>query len=168
LVAQRFSAAKKSLAGLKPCATLLSIGRREEECRDEDAQAGGGADPGGWYRKKPFWEDPSDWLSHSSLMSVGKVTVPTLLMTGVLDRRTPMPQTEDYYSALKMRGVPVKRLQFNEEYLGTGSKPSNYIRTQLYIMSLSTLRSASRRRLSSTAVRSTAGGSAEACRFGRE
>src|SRR4029079_5096871 len=42
------------------------------------------------FFKKPFWEDPSDWLAHSSLMSVGKVTTPTLLMTGVLDRRTPM------------------------------------------------------------------------------
>ena len=87
------------------------------------------------FFKQPFWEDPSDWLSHSSLMAVGKVTTPTLLMTGVLDRRTPMPQTEEYYSALKMKGVPVKLLQFNEEYHGTGSKPSNYIRTQLYMMS---------------------------------
>ncbi len=87
------------------------------------------------FFRKPFWEDPSDWLAHSSLMSVGKVTTPTLLMTGVLDRRTPMPQTEEYYAALKMRGVPTKLLQFNEEYHGTGSKPSNYIRTQLYMMS---------------------------------
>ena len=84
---------------------------------------------------KPFWEDPSEWLSHSSLMSVGKVTTPTLLMTGVLDRRTPMPQTEEYYAALKVRGVPVKLLQFEGEYHGTASKPSNFIRTQLYMMS---------------------------------
>jgi dipeptidyl aminopeptidase/acylaminoacyl peptidase len=87
------------------------------------------------FFKKPFWEDPTDWLSHSSLMQVGKVTTPTLLMTGVLDRRTPMPQTEEYYSALKMRGVPVTLLQFEGEYHGTGSKPSNFIRTQLYMMS---------------------------------
>jgi len=84
---------------------------------------------------KPFWDDPSEWLSHSSLMSVGHVTTPTLLMTGVLDRRTPMPQTEEYYAALKISGVPAALLQFNEEYHGTGSKPSNYIRTQLYMMS---------------------------------
>src|SRR5438477_11103256 len=51
-----------------------------------------------------------------------------LLMTGILDRRTPMPQTEEYYAALKVKGVPVKLLQFNEEFHGTGSKPSNYIR----------------------------------------
>jgi dipeptidyl aminopeptidase/acylaminoacyl peptidase len=87
------------------------------------------------FFQKPFWEDPSDWLSHSSVMTVGKVTTPTLLMTGVLDRRTPMPQTEEYYSALKVRGVPVKLLQFEGEYHGTASKPSNFIRTQLYMMS---------------------------------
>jgi dipeptidyl aminopeptidase/acylaminoacyl peptidase len=87
------------------------------------------------FFQKPFWEDPSDWLSHSSVMTVGKVTTPTLLMTGVLDRRTPMPQTEEYYAALKVRGVPVRLLQFEGEYHGTGSKPSNFIRTQLYMMS---------------------------------
>ena len=46
-----------------------------------------------------------------------------------------MPQTEEYYAALKKKGVPVKLLQFNEEYHGTGSRPSNYLRTQLYMMS---------------------------------
>ena len=87
------------------------------------------------FFQKPFWEDPSDWLAHSSVMAVGKVTTPTLLMTGVLDRRTPMPQTEEYYAALKVRGVPVRLLQFEGEYHGTASKPSNFIRTQLYMMS---------------------------------
>ncbi len=87
------------------------------------------------FFQKPFWEDPSDWLAHSSLMHVGKVTTPTLLMTGVLDRRTPMPQTEEYFSALKVKGVPTTLLQFEGEYHGTGAKPSNYIRTQLYMMS---------------------------------
>jgi dipeptidyl aminopeptidase/acylaminoacyl peptidase len=86
------------------------------------------------FFNKAFWDDPQPWLQHSSLMHVGNVTTPTLLMTGVLDRRTPMPQTEEYYSALKMRGVPAALLQFNDEYHGTGSKPSNFIRTQLYMM----------------------------------
>jgi dipeptidyl aminopeptidase/acylaminoacyl peptidase len=87
------------------------------------------------FFQKPFWEDPKDWLSHSSLMSVGNITTPTLLMTGVLDRRTPMAQTEEFYSALKVRGVPVKLLEINDQYHGTGTRPSNYIRTQLYMMS---------------------------------
>jgi dipeptidyl aminopeptidase/acylaminoacyl peptidase len=84
---------------------------------------------------KPFWEDPKPWLAHSSLMYADKVTTPTVIMTGVLDRRTPMPQSEEYFSALKVRGVPTRLLQFDGEFHGTGSKPSNWIRTQLYMMS---------------------------------
>jgi dipeptidyl aminopeptidase/acylaminoacyl peptidase len=87
------------------------------------------------FFEKPFWEDPKPWLEHSSLMYVGKVKTPTLLMTGLLDMRTPMPQSEEYYAALKMRGVPTALLQFEGEYHGTGSKPSNWMRTQLYMMS---------------------------------
>ena len=83
----------------------------------------------------PFWEKPEQWLKQSSLMYVGNVKSPTLLMTGELDLRTPMPQTEEFYSALKMLKVPAVMLRFNGEYHGTGSKPSNFMRTQLYMMS---------------------------------
>ncbi len=82
-----------------------------------------------------FWDNPTKWLDHSPLMHVGKVKTPTLLMTGILDLRTPMSQTEEYYAALKTLGVPAVMLRFNEEYHGTSSKPSNFMRTQLYIMS---------------------------------
>jgi dipeptidyl aminopeptidase/acylaminoacyl peptidase len=84
---------------------------------------------------KPFWEDPQHWLKFSPLMYVGKVTTPTLIMTGELDLRTPMAQSEEYYAALKMRGVPTALLRFEGEYHGTSSRPSNWMRTQLYMMS---------------------------------
>jgi dipeptidyl aminopeptidase/acylaminoacyl peptidase len=84
---------------------------------------------------KPFWEDPKPWLETSPLMYVGNVTTPTLIMTGELDLRTPMAQSEEYYSALQMRGVPSALLRFEGEYHGTSSKPSNFMRTQLYMMS---------------------------------
>ena len=64
------------------------------------------------FRELP-WENPDKWLRHSSLMYVGDVTTPALLLTGELDLRTPMSQTEEYH--------------------GTGSKPSNFMRTQLYM-----------------------------------
>ena len=83
----------------------------------------------------PFWEEPEQWMKQSPLMYVGNVTTPTLIMTGELDLRTPMPQSEEYYAALKMRGVPTALLRFAGEYHGTGSKPSNFMRTQLYMMS---------------------------------
>ncbi|MGH7460103.1 MAG: S9 family peptidase [Longimicrobiales bacterium] len=84
---------------------------------------------------KPFWEAPEQWLKQSPLMYVGNVTTPTVVMTGELDLRTPMPQSEEYYAALKMRGVPAALLRFEGEFHGTSSKPSNFMRTQLYMMS---------------------------------
>ena len=83
----------------------------------------------------PFWEKPEQWLKQSPLMYVGNVKTPTLVMTGVLDMRTPMPQSEEYYTALKMRGIDTKLLRFEGEYHGTTSKPSNFMRTALYMMS---------------------------------
>src|SRR2546422_3213472 len=87
------------------------------------------------FFRQAFWDKPDEWLAHSSLMYVGRVTTPTLLMTGELDRRTPIPQTEEYYAALKIRHVPAVMLRFSDEFHGTGSKPSNFMRTQLYMMS---------------------------------
>ena len=83
----------------------------------------------------PFWDDPAPWLRRSPIMYAGSIRTPTLIMTGDLDMRTPMPQSEELYAALKMRGVPTALLQFAGEYHGTASKPSNWIRTQLYMMS---------------------------------
>jgi dipeptidyl aminopeptidase/acylaminoacyl peptidase len=90
-----------------------------------------------WYRnfERPFWEDPSEYLRRSPIMYVGNVKTPTMLMTGVLDLRTPMPQTEEFYQALKYRKVPTAMIRFNDEWHGTSSRPSNLMRTQLYLRS---------------------------------
>ncbi|MFN2398752.1 MAG: prolyl oligopeptidase family serine peptidase [Gemmatimonadaceae bacterium] len=87
------------------------------------------------FFEAPFWEKPEQWLKQSPLMYVGNVKTPTLIMTGELDLRTPITQSDEYYAALKMRGVPTALLRFEGEYHGTGSKPSNFMRTQLYMMS---------------------------------
>jgi dipeptidyl aminopeptidase/acylaminoacyl peptidase len=83
---------------------------------------------------QPFWENPEPWLRQSPLMYVGNVKTPTVVMTGILDLRTPMPQSEEYYAALRLRGVPAALIRFEDEYHGTGSRPSNWMRTQLYMM----------------------------------
>ena len=97
----------------------------------------GETDGAGWYQNfdKPFWEDPSEYLKRSPIMYVGNVKTPTLLMTGVLDLRTPIPQIEEYYRALKVHGVPTAMIRMNNEYHGTSSTPSNFLRTQLYLRS---------------------------------
>jgi dipeptidyl aminopeptidase/acylaminoacyl peptidase len=97
----------------------------------------GETDGAGWYENfaKPFWEDPSEHLKRSPIMYVGNVKTPTMLMTGVLDLRTPIPQSEEFYRALKKRGIPTAMVRMNNEYHGTSSTPSNWLRTQLYLRS---------------------------------
>jgi dipeptidyl aminopeptidase/acylaminoacyl peptidase len=95
----------------------------------------GTTDGASWYYnfEKLPWEDPTEHIRRSPLTYVGNVKTPTMLMTGVNDLRTPMPQTEQFYSALRLRGVPTAMLRFNDEWHGTTSKPSNFMRTQLYL-----------------------------------
>jgi len=97
----------------------------------------GTTDSPNWYRNfaKLPWEDPTEHLRRSPLMYVGNVTTPTMLMTGELDLRTPIPQTEEFYQALKLRKVPTAMIRFKEEWHGTSSRPSNFLRTQLYLRS---------------------------------
>lgn len=97
----------------------------------------GTTDGSNWYYNfaKYPWDDPSEHLRRSPLMYVGNVKTPTMLMTGVNDLRTPMGQTEEYYEALKVRKVPTAMVRFNNEWHGTSSTPSNFLRTQLYLRS---------------------------------
>jgi dipeptidyl aminopeptidase/acylaminoacyl peptidase len=87
---------------------------------------------GGKFEKFP-WEDPSGHLARSPLMHVGKVKTPVMLMTGVLDLRTPMSQTEEFYQALRAQNKPAAMVRMEGEWHGTSSKPSNFLRTQLYL-----------------------------------
>jgi dipeptidyl aminopeptidase/acylaminoacyl peptidase len=83
--------------------------------------------------EKPFWEDPAEWIDRSSIFYVGNVTTPTMLMTGENDLRTPMGQTEEFYQALQYVGVPTVMIRYQDEWHGTTSNPSNFMRTQLYL-----------------------------------
>ena len=56
-----------------------------------------------------------------------------MLMTGELHLRTPMGQTEEYYQALQYVGVPTVMVRFQDEWHGTGSRPSNFMGTQFYL-----------------------------------
>ena len=95
----------------------------------------GTTDGATWYYnfEKYPWEDPSEHIRRSPLMHVGNVKTPTMLMCGEDDLRTPISQTEEYYQALKMNKVPTVMIRFNNEYHGTSSKPSNFLRTHGYI-----------------------------------
>lgn len=58
-----------------------------------------------WFAKQP-WEDPQSYWARSPLSLVGNVKTPTLVVVGSEDFRTPVNQSEQYYTALQLRGVP--------------------------------------------------------------
>ncbi len=78
----------------------------------------------------PVWEEGNleHYWARSPLSLVGNVTTPTMLMTGEDDLRTPMAETEQYYQALQLRGVPTKMVRIQNASHGiAGSSPSNLI-----------------------------------------
>ncbi|MEO8451042.1 MAG: S9 family peptidase [Gemmatimonadota bacterium] len=84
-----------------------------------------------WYKNfaKYPWDDPTEHLKRSPIMYVGNVKTPTMLLTGEGDLRTPMPQTEEYYSALKVLGVPTVMVRLKDEWHAYFNHPSNTMRT---------------------------------------
>lgn len=58
-----------------------------------------------WFGKMP-WEDPQAYWKRSPLSLVGNVTTPTLVVVGDQDLRTPVSDSEQYFQALQLRGVP--------------------------------------------------------------
>jgi len=58
-----------------------------------------------WFGKLP-WEDPQGYWQRSPLSLVGNVSTPTMVVVGDQDFRTPVSDSEQYYEALKLRGVP--------------------------------------------------------------
>ncbi|WP_338424735.1 S9 family peptidase [Sphingopyxis kveilinensis] len=58
-----------------------------------------------WLGAQP-WEKPELYWSRSPLSLVGNVETPTLVVVGGEDYRTPVSESEQYYTALRLRGVP--------------------------------------------------------------
>jgi dipeptidyl aminopeptidase/acylaminoacyl peptidase len=58
-----------------------------------------------WFGKLP-WEDPQGYWARSPLSLVGSVKTPTLVVVGSEDYRTPVSESEQYYTALQLVGVP--------------------------------------------------------------
>lgn len=87
-----------------------------------------------WFKDKP-WESPEDYLKFSPISLVGNVKTPTMLITGQQDYRTPMSETEQYYSALKLQGIDAVMVRIAGSGHGIAGKPSNLFRKVGYITS---------------------------------
>jgi len=86
-----------------------------------------------WFGELP-WEDIEHYWSRSPLSLVGNVTTPTMLITGEVDYRTPMSETEQYYAALKLEGVPTAMVRVPEASHGIASRPSQLLTKVAHIL----------------------------------
>ena len=86
-----------------------------------------------WFGRMP-WDDPMHYWSRSPLSLVGNVTTPTMLITGEVDYRTPMSETEQYYGALKLEGVPTAMVRIPEASHGIAARPSQMLSKIAHIL----------------------------------
>jgi acylaminoacyl-peptidase len=75
----------------------------------------------------PPWEHLEHYWKRSPLSLVGNVTTPTLLLTGEDDRRTPISETEQFYQALRLRGIDSAMVRLPNTSHSIASKPSRLI-----------------------------------------
>ncbi|VVT28474.1 Acyl-peptide hydrolase [Sphingomonas aurantiaca] len=77
-----------------------------------------------WFTKLP-WEDPMSYWNRSPLSIVGNVKTPTLVVVGGDDYRTPVSESEQYYAALQIRGVPTALVKVpGASHGGLAARPS--------------------------------------------
>ena len=79
-----------------------------------------------WFDQMP-WDDYEAYWRRSPLSLVGNVTTPTMLITGENDFRTPIPESEQYYQALKLRGIDTALVRVPERSHTLVARPSHLI-----------------------------------------
>lgn len=86
-----------------------------------------------WFGEMP-WENPDAYWERSPLSLVGNVSTPTMLVTGEDDYRTPMSETEQYYGALRLRGVPTAMVRIPDASHGIAARPSQLLAKVTHVL----------------------------------
>jgi acylaminoacyl-peptidase len=86
-----------------------------------------------WFAAPP-WEDYESYWRRSPLSLVGNVKTPTLVVTGEQDYRTPMSESEQYYQALRLRGIDTLLVRVPGAPHALDQRPSQLIARIAYIL----------------------------------
>lgn len=86
-----------------------------------------------WFAAMP-WEDPDHYWARSPLSRVGNVSTPTMLLTGESDLRTPTGEAEQFYQALRLRGVDTLMVRIPDAGHHITARPSNLMSKAAYIL----------------------------------
>ncbi|MEM8526211.1 MAG: S9 family peptidase [Bacteroidota bacterium] len=88
-----------------------------------------------WFGAFPWEEGQQEkYWKRSPLSLVGNVVTPTMLLTGEQDYRTPMSETVQYYTALKLRKIQTSLVRIQNSGHGIASTPSNLMAKVMYIL----------------------------------
>jgi len=88
-----------------------------------------------WFGGMPWEEGMQEkYWARSPLSLVGNVITPTMLLTGEQDYRTPMSETVQYYTALKLRNIQTALVRIQNSGHGIANTPSNLISKVVYVI----------------------------------
>ena len=73
------------------------------------------------------WENIETYMRFSPVSLVGNVETPTLVMVGTADRRTPISESKQLYSALKIRGIDTALVEVPDAPHNIAGRPSQLI-----------------------------------------
>ncbi|MGH8131606.1 MAG: prolyl oligopeptidase family serine peptidase [Steroidobacteraceae bacterium] len=86
-----------------------------------------------WFSTPP-WDDYQAYWQRSPLSRVGNVTTPTMVVTGEQDFRTPIAESEQFYQALRLRGVDTLLVRVPGAPHALDQRPSQLIARIAYIL----------------------------------
>jgi len=86
-----------------------------------------------WFPGKP-WDHTDHYMKRSPISLVGNVKTPTMVMTGEEDYRTPISDSEQYYTALKFQGVDTALVRFPGESHGLRRSPSHHMAKVMHVV----------------------------------
>jgi acylaminoacyl-peptidase len=86
-----------------------------------------------WFPGPP-WEHMEHYMKRSPISLVGNVTTPTMLLTGEVDYRTPMSESEQYYQALKLRKIDTALVRIPGASHGIANRPSQLMTKVAHIL----------------------------------
>jgi dipeptidyl aminopeptidase/acylaminoacyl peptidase len=61
---------------------------------------------------KEFWEDYEEYEKHSAIYHIANVKTPTQVIHGAEDLRVPFTQGQEFYNALKRKGVETEMIVY--------------------------------------------------------
>jgi dipeptidyl aminopeptidase/acylaminoacyl peptidase len=97
------------------------------------ADMGGTSGLNYWFPDTP-WNALEHYMDRSPIHHVASVETPTMLITGEVDWRTPMSESEQFYQALKIRQIPSALVRIPEASHGIGARPSHMISKVQHIL----------------------------------